>query len=236
MWSGPRNISTTMMRSFEARGDCAVIDEPFYACYLRASGADHPCRDETLRAMPSDWAEVARALNGPIPAGKPILFAKHIAYHYPDELPLDWLDGHRSFILIRDPASMIASYARKYDDITPILGSFRVARRIHAFETARGRPCPVVDAADILARPARVLGALCAALGIPYLDEMMSWPAGGRPSDGPWSRHWYDAVNASTGFRTPVEKPDPPESRLADLAAVCAPDYRFFRNFRLQVD
>ena len=34
MWSGPRNISTAMMRSFGARPDTVVVDEPFYAYYL----------------------------------------------------------------------------------------------------------------------------------------------------------------------------------------------------------
>ena len=36
MWSGPRNLSTAMMRSFENRQDVIkVIDEPFYGAYLK---------------------------------------------------------------------------------------------------------------------------------------------------------------------------------------------------------
>lgn len=235
MWSGPRNISTAMMRAFEARGDCFVVDEPFYACYLKSSGADHPYRAATLAAAPSDWRAAAAALNAPLAPDKPILFAKHIAYHYPYTEPLDWLAGHRSFVLIRDPGRMVASYARKLDDIAPILESFRVARRVMDFEGSRGRPCPVVDAADILADPPAMLNALCAALDIPYTDRMLSWPAGPRPTDGPWAPHWYGAVNASTGFRNDAEAgcevalPPP----LAELAAICAPHYDDLRKLRL---
>ncbi len=54
MWSGPRNISTAMMRSFGARPDTAVIDEPFYAAYLTETGLDHPMRNEVLASQPCD--------------------------------------------------------------------------------------------------------------------------------------------------------------------------------------
>lgn len=233
MWSGPRNISTTMMRAFENRADTVVLDEPFYACYLKASGADHPFRAETLAAMSSDWGEVRAHLARPLPAGKRVLFAKHIAYHYPDAEPLGWMKAHRSFILIRDPRAMVASYARKYDDVAPIADSFKVARRILGSCAANGSPCPVIDAADILADPPAMLARLCAALDIPYTDRMLSWPAGPRAADGPWAAHWYDAVNASTGFRASSEKPAALPQDLEHFAEACAPDYEFFRGRRL---
>lgn len=129
-----------MMRAFEARGDCAVFDEPFYGCYLKASGADHPYRAETLAALPITWDSARAALAAPIPAGKGIRFAKHIAYHYPHDEPLTWLAGERSFILIRDPRAMVASFARKFDDIAPIVDSYRVCRRIAAFAMSWARP------------------------------------------------------------------------------------------------
>ena len=50
MWSGPRNLSTALMRSFGSRPDTAVSDEPFYAHYLKATGIDHPGREEILSA------------------------------------------------------------------------------------------------------------------------------------------------------------------------------------------
>jgi hypothetical protein len=233
MWSGPRNISTTMMRAFENRHDCIVVDEPFYGAYLRRSGAYHPNRAETLAAQPGDFADARARLERPLPEGRRVLFAKHIAYHYPDDEPLDWISGWRSFILIRDPALMVASYARKYEDVAPIRDSFRVCRRVLEACEAAGPPAPVVDAADILADPPAMLRALCAALDIPFTERMLAWPAGPRASDGPWAPHWYDAVNASTGFRAPPDKPAALSDELAAIAAACAPDYAFFRARRL---
>lgn len=222
-----------MMRAFENRPDTEVVDEPFYGCYLAASGADHPYRAQTLEAMPTDWSEVREGLAAPSPAATPIRFAKHIAYHYPDDEPLDWLKDERVFILIRDPRAMVASFAKKHDDIAPIVDSYRVCRRIFEFCMSDGLSCPVIDAADILADPPRMMAALCAALDIPFTERMLSWPSGPRASDGPWAPHWYDAVNASTGFRKSEEKPAQLDAAQHRLAALAEPDYRFFRERRL---
>src|SRR5213075_368953 len=48
VWSGPRNISTAMMRSWGNRPDTFVCDEPFYALYLWVTGRDHPGADEVI--------------------------------------------------------------------------------------------------------------------------------------------------------------------------------------------
>ncbi|MBY0421536.1 MAG: hypothetical protein K2Q06_04475 [Parvularculaceae bacterium] len=237
MWSGPRNISTTMMRAFENRPDAAVVDEPFYAAYLIASGADHPYRRETLAAQPLSLAAALRWLERPPSdfgkADASILFIKMIAYHLPADAALDFLDGWRNFLLIRDPARMVASYVAKQGDVAPILRSFAVARAIFDHCDARGLPCPIVDAADIQRDPAKVLSRLCTALDVPFLDAMLSWPAGARDSDGPWAPHWYDAVRRSTGFMPYVEKP-------ADLTALedqavrnCRQDYEYLHIRRL---
>lgn len=232
MWSGPRNISTAMMRAFESRGDTVVVDEPFYACYLKASGADHPYREKTLAAMSADWSEVRAELARPLPPGKSILFEKHIAYHYPASEPLDWLFTHRTFLLIRNPRAMVGSYAQMLDDIRPIVESYAVERRIYEHLTAAGRPCPIVDADDVLTDPPRMLAALCAALGISYTDRMLSWPAGPRPTDGPWAPHWYGAVAGSTGFGPPSAAPAL-SRELSALAAACELEYRFLHERRL---
>ena len=69
----------------------------------------------------------------------------------------------------------------------------RVAERI-------GRAPPVVLASDVLKDPRAQLQALCEALGIPFLEAMLSWLAGRRDTDGAWAPHWYAAVEASTGL------------------------------------
>lgn len=228
-----------MMRAFENRPDVAVVDEPFYASYLVRSGARHPYREQALAAQPPDVGGVLRWLKQPAAEfGKPhakYLFSKHIAYHLDDRFPLDWLLSGRTFLLIRDPARMVASYAARSDAIEPIVASYAIERRILDYLTAEGRPCPILDAADILADPPRVIAALCAALDIPYTDKMISWPAGSRPSDGPWAPHWYVSVNDTTGFRPPVEKPPEISPLLVEIAERCRPDYEFLRERRLVV-
>jgi hypothetical protein len=225
MWSGPRNISTTMMRAFGNRKNAVAIDEPFYGAYLAASGADHPLRKETLAAYPSTHFGVL-AWIGERSATTPELFLKHIAYHLPDGADFNFLAGWRNFLLIRDPRAMVASFSNKFDDVTPIARSFAVERAIHDYLSARGLPCPVVDAADVQKAPERMLQRLCEALAIAYDPAMLGWEAGPRPEDGPWAPHWYDAVRASTGFRPLVEKPVSLSAELEKVAAASAADYR----------
>ncbi len=86
LWSGPRNISTAMMRAFENRPDAAVVDEPFYAAWLAVSGAEHPMRAEILAAQPTDWRRVVAALLGPVPGGRTIFYQKHMAHHMSGEI------------------------------------------------------------------------------------------------------------------------------------------------------
>ena len=232
MFSGPRNISTTIMRAFENRPDTVVSDEPFYGCYLEESGAPHPMREDILAAMETDRKAVARALKAPPPDGTAISFEKHIAFHFPDKDGLGddfgWLDGARVFHLIRSPRAMVASYQKKYDDVAPIVDSLKLQRKL--YEAA---PAPVIDAEDALKDPEGMLRALCAALDIPFTDRMLSWPAGLRDSDGAWAPHWYDAVRASTGFKPFVEKPIALSAVQEDIAAACQPDYDFFHRLRL---
>ncbi|MEO1251488.1 MAG: HAD family hydrolase [Pseudomonadota bacterium] len=229
MFSGPRNISTAMMRAFGARPDTRVFDEPFYGCYLASTGADHPMRDEILAAWPTDQSDAVARLKRPADAGETFSFEKHIAFHFAQDENLDWLAGSRIFHLIRDPRSMVASYARKFDDVSPITQSYRVQRAIDE----RFGPGPVVDADDVLARPEKTLQKLCAALDVPFKPEMLSWPAGPRAEDGPWAPHWYDAVSKSTGFGAPTPPPAQLSARLEEAASRCMDDYAYFRSRRL---
>lgn len=241
MWSGPRNISTTMMRAFESRADTAVSDEPFYAAYLLRSGAEHPFREETIAAGAPTFAAAIDRLRAPAHAfGKAdatVHFMKHIAYHVPEGADFGFAEGWRNFILIRDPARMAASYARKLDDLAPIARSYDVAMALHAHLSACGLPCPVIDAADILTDPPSMLRKLCAALGIAFDPAMLSWAPGPRDSDGPWAPHWYDAVWASTGFRRSEgglgEKSAPATELRVECALSARNAYDFLRTLRL---
>ena len=213
MWSGPRNISTAMMRAFENRPDTAVIDEPFYAVFLAATGADHPMREEVLKAQSADWRQVVRALLGPAPDGREVFYQKHMTHHVVDGMDLGWTAACRNAFLIRPPEAVLASYVRKREDVTLEEIGFVQQSQLFEREAERlGRAPPVVEAKDVLADPEATLAALCTALDIPFRPEMLSWPAGRRGSDGIWAPVWYDAVERSTGFGPPR-----PEAALADL-------------------
>jgi hypothetical protein len=235
MWSGPRNISTAMMRSFEARGDSAVTDEPFYAAYLHRTGIHHPMREEVIASQPLDDREVARMLTGAVPGDKPIWYQKHMTLHMIEGFDRSWMTQVRNAYLIREPAAVLASYAEKRVDVRlPDIG-FAQQRELFETEAQRlGFPPPVVDAADILSDPARVLARLCAALGIEYTDAMLSWPPGRRATDGVWAPAWYHAVESSTGFlgSAPRSSPQLP-AHLARLEEQARPHYDALARFRL---
>jgi len=236
MWSGPRNISTAMMRSFENRADCAVSDEPFYAAYLAATGLDHPMRDEVLAAQPTAWCGVAAELTGPAPGGAAVWYQKHMTHHMVGGFGLDWADGCRNAFLIRDPARVLASYVVKRGEVT--LADIGIVRQRELFDREAdrlGAPPPVVEGRDVLADPAGTLGRLCAALGVPFDAAMLAWPAGRRDSDGVWAPAWYDAVERSTGFGAPPDESAAPvlSDALAAIADAARPHYDHLAAFRL---
>lgn len=215
MWSGPRNISTAMMRAFGNRPDTAVVDEPFYAAYLAATGLDHPMRAEVLASQPTDWRAVVAALLGPVPEGRPVFYQKQMTHHMLEGFGRDWIAACRNAFLIRDPADVLASYVVKRGEVT--LADIGIVQQAELFERELdrlGAPPPVIEAADVLADPRGALSALCAALGVPFTERMLSWPAGRRATDGVWAPAWYDAVERSTGFSTPGERR--PRPALAD--------------------
>jgi len=206
MWSGPRNISTAMMRSFEARGDCHVVDEPFYAAFLSETGIDHPMTAETLASQPNDWRAVVRELSQPA-TDKPFIYEKHMTHHMLPGFGLDWMGQCRNAFLIRDPARVLASYTQKREDVTLADIGFVQQAEIFAREADRlGHAPPVIEGVDVLRDPAGTLSKLCAALGIPWTANMLSWRAGSRATDGVWAPAWYDAVERSTGFGPPPEE------------------------------
>lgn len=235
MWSGPRNISTAIMRAWENRGDTAVWDEPLYAYYLQRSGIEHPGAEEVIAAGETDWRQVAAAVTGPVPGGKPVYFQKHMTHHMLDEVDRSWLAHLSNCFLIRDPREVIASYARTRPEVT--LSDVGVLQQTALFEHVQdstGTAPLVLDTKDVLKDPRALLGALCAALDLPFTDRMLSWPPGARSSDGVWARYWYEAVQASSGFAPYVSKAHTLAPRLEPLAEECAPHYHRLHELRLR--
>lgn len=235
MWSGPRNLSTAMMRSFGSRSDTIVSDEPFYGAYLKETGDPQPMADEVMASMDCDWASVARTMTGPSPNGAPVWYQKHMAHHMVGPVGHDDMPGLRHAFLIRDPARVVASYSAKREAVRPEhLGT---ARQVEFFDREAdrlGRAPPVVDSADVLDNPEATLTLLCNALGIPFDRAMLGWEPGIRETDGVWASHWYDAVANSRGF-------GPPDTRAIQLtgdeqavADACRPDYEYLARHALR--
>jgi len=200
MWSGPRNISTAMMRSFENRPDCMVVDEPFYACYLAETGIDHPMKDEVIASQPVSWHQVAQELSVSA-CDRPIWYQKHMTHHMLKHVDLSWTRHLKHCFLIRDPFEVVNSYAQKRETVTA--EDIGIVRQLELYDEISGlcgQEIPVVDAESILLDPEKSLPALCDALEIPFATEMLHWPAGRRHSDGVWAPHWYHQVEQSTGF------------------------------------
>jgi len=231
MWSGPRNISTAMMRAFENRPDTAVWDEPFYAHYLATTGSDHPMREAVIAAGLTDAAAVidgcVTAPPGPNRHGNVpnVWFQKHMTVHMQPGIPLDWVAGARNFFLIRRPEAVLASYHdRRADPTAEDVGFARQAELFDIVTRLQGAPPPVIDSDAVLAAPERTLRALCEALSIPFDPAMLSWPPGGRETDGVWAAHWYASVETSRHF-APPRAPRPLPDHLAPLARACRPHY-----------
>jgi hypothetical protein len=234
MWSGPRNLSTALMYAFAARGDCAVWDEPFYAAYLKATGIAHPMAADVIAAGETDPALVAAACLGPIPRGRHLFYQKHMTLHMIPAFDRGFLRGLTNVFLIRHPARVVASYARKRE--APTLADIGFVQQAELFDVVAGllgRPPLVIDSADIRDDPGGALARLCAALQIAFRPEMLHWPAGPKPYDGVWAPHWYNAVHGSTGF----EAPEPPLPDLPaayrHLAETALPYYRRLAAYRL---
>ncbi|MBT8487068.1 MAG: HAD family hydrolase [Phycisphaerales bacterium] len=236
MWSGPRNISTALMRSWEARGDSAVCDEPLYACYLQTTGRDHPGAAEVIAHHETDWRLVTEALTrGVVPGAKPIFYQKHMAHHLLPAIERRWITSLVNCFLIRDPRAMLTSLVKVIPN--PTVEETGLPQQVELFDAERdrtGRVPPVLDGRDVRTDPAGMLRSLCAAVGVAYTDRMLAWPPGPRPTDGIWARHWYDAVHRSTGFAPYALKPDAVPSHLAAVLAECQGLYDRLAEYRLR--
>ena len=235
MWSGPRNISTAMMRAFENRPDTVVVDEPLYAAYLHRTGLDHPAREAVIASQPTDVPTAVASLSSTPPAACCVHYAKHMAHHVPGDMDLSWTLRFRNALLIRDPVEVVASYVRARESCEPDDIGIRQQAWLLELWDEHGLEVPILDARDFLRAPEAHLRWLCDWLGIPFTDRMLAWPPGPRESDGVWAPHWYAAVWSSTGF-APWR---PRETTLSDhdaaVAEACRPVYAALHARRVRV-
>jgi len=232
VWSGPRNLSTALMRSWENREDCVVVDEQLYASYLHRTGIEHPGREAVMASQPTDVAAAVRGLHAPQPPWVRVHYAKHMAHHLPEGDDLAWTAAFRNVLLIRDPAEVVASYVRSRDSCEPEDIGLLQQRRL--LDTWQETP-PVVDEGDFLRDPQSHLRWLCDWLGVPFTGRMLSWPAGPRASDGVWAPYWYDAVWRSTGFEPWRPRDLALSPHDAAVAEACRPAYDVLHALRLRL-
>ncbi len=236
IWSGPRNISTALMRSFASRDDSQVVDEPLYAFFLKESGVHHPGRTEILASQPNDWQTVAANLTGPIPGEPKVHYQKHMAHHLLPSVQRDWMAKLQHAFLIREPRAMLASYNKKREHARLEDLGFPQQVALYKWLEDQGRtPAPIIEARQVLDNPRAALTALCQALDIEFQESMLSWKPGIHDTDGVWASHWYDAVTQSTGFSPYQPKSAELSPELQAVAKEAQPFYDFLFERRLNV-
>jgi len=234
MWSGPRNISTAMMRAWGNRADTLVIDEPFYAYYLQATRKQHPGADEVIATGETDWRKVVAHLTGPVSDGKRIFFQKQMTHHLLPEIDRKWLSAVTNCFLIRDPREVISSYIKKRED--PALEDLGFVQQEEIFDFVRKRTNgvpPVVDTKDVLQNPERMLRLLCKAVGVEFSESMLSWPPGLRETDGVWAKHWYGEVSRTASFQPYRARQSDVPARLRETYERCQECYEKLYQHRL---
>jgi Sulfotransferase domain len=236
MWSGPRNISTAMMRAWGNRSDTAVVDEPFYAYYLERTGKAHLGAAEIIAHGETNWRNVAATLTKQrLPPGKQILFQKQMTHHLLPEINREWIVRLTNCFLIRDPREVILSYIKKNPD--PALEDLGFVQQYDIFDFVGKRTSStpaVVDARDVLENPARTLRLLCNAIGVPFDNAMLSWPPGLRDTDGIWAKHWYDDVARSKSFQPYKPREGNVPDSLQDVYERCRECYAALHQRRLK--
>lgn len=237
MWSGPRNISTAMMRAWENRPDTTVWDEPLYAYYLKATGLDHPMRNEVIGDGLQAWSDVTARATGPIPNNATVFYLKHMTHHLLPEVGREWLRDLTHVFLIRDPREVLLSYSRSMETVTLEGIGFPQQAAIYDGLIADGQPTPlVIDSGEFLKSPREYLERICEHIGVAFTEAMLAWPAGRRKSDGAWAPHWYANVEASTGFAPWRERTGELSPELEEIEREARPIYDQLFEQRLKLD
>ena len=199
-WSGPRNISTALMRSWSSRNDTFVSDEPFYGYYLKETGFNHAMKEEIINSCPTDYRHIIKTISSTIPENKTIWYQKHMAHHLIDKEDFSWIKNFKNCILIRKPRDVINSYIKKntLKNISEL--GYLQQLSILQFLQKENESFYIIDSDDLLNNPKKELSSWCNYLKIPFDQKMLSWPKGPHENDGIWGKHWYHNINDSETF------------------------------------
>ena len=234
MWSGPRNVSTALMRSFENRSDCFVSDEPFYSYFLYKTGLKHPLSDKIIKSGLIDYNKIIKYITGHTPFSKNIWYQKHMAHHILEGVNMDWIKNMANCLLIRHPSDVILSYSKKNEiDNIQQLGYLQQIKIYKMLTEETGVSPIIIDAQDLLKEPRKMLIEICKNLKIKFNDKMLLWPPGGRKTDGIWGKHWYKQVEVSTGFNPYLKTDRTIPLRYQYLNNECMKYYDFLYQNRI---
>mgnify|MGYP001169463158 FL=1 len=233
MWSGPRNISTAMMRSFENREDTYVIDEPFYAYYLKKANLKHPFREQIISSQESRLNKVIESITGLIPNNKMIWYQKHMVHHIPRNINMDWVKSFENCFLIRHPKDVIISYSKR-NSINGIgdLGYIHQKYLFQKIKKITGKYPSVFDSKDILLNPEKYLKVMCNDFEIDFSKKMLYWPKGPRASDGVWASYWYKNVMNSRSFKKFKKSDEKVPRKYNHLLEKCLPYYEYLYSYK----
>jgi len=236
MWSGPRNISTAMMRSFQSRGDTFVSDEPMYGHFLSITKTNHPLREEVITSMETDRKKLHKYLSTFTPGKFNIWYQKQMTQHILIDDSLEWIKDLSNVFLIRDPKQVILSYLKKFKLEDESLIGFIQLKRIFDYLKNNTESDPIViDANDILKNPSAMLNRLCEKLKIPYSDKMLRWKKGYRDTDGVWASHWYDNVINTTRFTSFKENKELLPKKYSKIYNQSMEIYNQLHNYRIKL-
>ena len=203
MWSGPRNLSTALMRSFENREDTKVWDEPFYAYYLKETKKNHPLANEIINKYETNLDKIIDLVT----AEKDfIYFQKHMSHHIIKKIPINWITKGINCFLIRHPKEVLLSYIQKNDLIDSNDLGYPAQLRLFNYIKTNNKKILVIDAKDLSEKPEIILKKICKKINIPFTEKMLNWPKGRRDSDGIWEKIWYKNVKSSTSFNKILNK------------------------------
>ena len=203
MWSGPRNLSTALMRSFENREDTKVWDEPFYAYYLKETKKNHPLANEIINKYETNLEKIIDLVTE---ENDFIYFQKHMSHHIIKKIPINWIAKGINCFLIRHPKEVLLSYIQKNDLIDSNDLGYPAQLRLFNYIKTSNKKILVIDAKDLSEKPEIILKKICKKINIPFSEKMLNWPKGRRDSDGIWEKIWYKNVKSSTSFNKILNK------------------------------
>ena len=203
MWSGPRNLSTALMRSFENKEDTKVWDEPFYAYYLKETKKNHPLANEIINKYETNLDKIIDLVTE---ENDFIYFQKHMSHHIINKIPINWITKGINCFLIRHPKEVLLSYIQKNDLIDSNDLGYPAQLRLFNYIKTSNKKILVIDAKDLSEKPEIILKKICKKINIPFTEKMLNWPKGRRDSDGIWEKIWYKNVKSSTSFNKILNK------------------------------